>query len=145
VEGRAAVVTTAELRRHVKEQLPDYMIPSTFVWLEALPLTPNGKVNRKALPLPDQQRPELGSNYVAPRTKTESMLVGIWSELLGISLIGAHDDFFELGGHSMLIPQLINRINQAFQIQLSLAVLFENPTVSGLAQSIEAAADAQAV
>jgi acyl carrier protein len=73
------------------------------------------------------------------------MLVGIWSELLGISLIGAHDDFFELGGHSMLIPQLINRINQAFQIQLSLAVLFENPTVSGLAQSIEAAAEAQAV
>jgi amino acid adenylation domain-containing protein len=141
--GRLGAVTTAELRRHVKEQLPDYMIPSTFVWLESLPLTPNGKVNRKALPLPDQQRPELGSNYVAPRTKTEETLAEIWSELLGLSLIGAHDDFFELGGHSMLVPQLINRINQAFQIQLSLAVLFENPTVSGLAQSIEAETEAR--
>jgi len=112
------------------------MIPSAFVILDALPLTPNGKVDRKALPVPDQSRPELEESYQAPRTPIEEMLVGIWAEVLKLEKIGIHDNFFDLGGHSLLATQVISHIRAAFQVELPLRSLFEKPTVVGLAEAI---------
>ena len=128
---------TGEIRTFLKESLPDYMVPSTFVELESLPLTPNAKIDRQALPIPEQTRPELESSYVAPRNPDEEKLVKIWSNIFNLEQIGVHDDFFELGGHSLIATQVISRVRDAFQIELPLRSLFENPTVAGLGESIE--------
>jgi amino acid adenylation domain-containing protein len=124
----------SELRAALAEYLPDYMIPSTFVFLDALPLTPNGKVDRTALPKPEEQR-ETGG-FVAPRNPVEEALAGIWRETLGIERVGVTDDFFELGGHSLLATQLIMRIRSAFRVQLPLRAIFDAPTVGGLAEAV---------
>ncbi|MEL5961340.1 hypothetical protein AADR41_42605, partial [Streptomyces sp. CLV115] len=87
----------SELRTHLQRQLPDYMVPSTYLTLDHLPLTPNGKVDTKALPAPDGHRPELATTYTAPRNSTEEIITGVWSDVLGIDTIGIHDNFFELG------------------------------------------------
>jgi non-ribosomal peptide synthase protein (TIGR01720 family) len=108
------------------------MVPSTFVTLEALPLTPVGKVDRRALPAPDQTRPELESAYVAPRTREEESLADIWAQVLGVEQVGVHDNFFELGGDSILSIQVTARANQA-GLQLSARQLFQHPTVARLA------------
>ncbi len=126
-----------ELRRFLKEKLPEYMVPSAFVTLEALPLTPNGKVDRGALPSPDWTRPELERAFVAPRTPVEEVLSGIWAQVLGVERIGVHDNFFELGGHSLLAIQLVSRLREAFQVELPLRDLFETPTVADLAERID--------
>ncbi|MFQ5906231.1 MAG: amino acid adenylation domain-containing protein, partial [bacterium] len=133
---RPRAPTTSELRCFLKEKLPDYMVPSAFVTLDALPLTPNGKVDRQGLPAPDRARPDLEGAYVAPRTPVEEMLAGIWTQVLGLEWIGVHDDFFELGGHSLLAMQVISRLRGAFQVELPLRCLFETPTVAELAQVI---------
>jgi amino acid adenylation domain-containing protein len=133
----APVPPLAELRSFLKEKLPDYMLPSVFIFLEALPLTPNGKVNRAALPAPDQSRPELEKAFVAPSTPIEIKLVEIWSMLLGLDQVGIQDDFFELGGHSLLATQVISRSRETFQIEIPLRSLFEIPTIAGLAEQIE--------
>jgi len=131
--------TVSELRRFLREKLPDYMVPSAFVTLEALPLTPSGKVNRRALPVPDRVRPELEGVYVAPRTPTEEVLTGIWAQVLGVEQVGVHDDFFELGGHSLLATRVVSQMRQAFQVELPVRALFEAPTVAGLAERVEVA------
>jgi amino acid adenylation domain-containing protein len=128
-----------ELRRILRSQLPEYMLPSAFVFLQALPLTPNGKVDRRALPAPDSLRPELETPFAPPRNPTEEMLVSIWSQVLGIEQLGIHDNFFELGGHSLLATQVVSRLRQAFQVELPLHKLFEKPTVAGLGECIQAA------
>jgi amino acid adenylation domain-containing protein len=128
---------TAELRRHLKERLPDYMLPARFVFLEEMPLTPNGKVDRRALPAPAAARPDLGRPYVAPETATEEALARIWSRVLGLDRVGLHDDFFELGGDSLLATQLVSQVRQSFQVELPLRSLFEHPTVAGLAPVFE--------
>jgi len=94
------------------------------------------EVDRKALPVPDQSRPELEESYQAPRTPIEEMLVGIWAEVLKLEKIGIHDNFFDLGGHSLLATQVISHIRAAFQVELPLRSLFEKPTVVGLAEAI---------
>lgn len=124
-----------ELREYLREKLPDYMIPSAFVMLEALPLTPNGKVDRCALPAPD--RSSLEERYVAPRTSTEKVLSEIWAEVLDLERVGIHDNFFEIGGHSLLATQLISRVHKTFNVDLPLRSLFEDPTIANLAESIE--------
>jgi amino acid adenylation domain-containing protein len=124
------------LRRFIKEKLPDYMVPSAFVRLDAIPLTPNGKIDHRALSAPDQTRSYLEETFVAPRTPIEERLVEIWAEVLHNEQIGIHDNFFELGGHSLLATQIISRISEAFAVELSLRSLFETPTVVGLAESI---------
>ncbi len=135
--------TGSDLRGFLRHKLPDYMIPSAFVFLESLPLSPNGKVDRKALPVPDQSRPELEESFVAPRTAVEEILAEIWAELLKVENVGVHDNFFDLGGHSLLAAQLISRVRDAFHVEVPLRSLFEAPTVAGLALGIEAARQGQ--
>jgi hypothetical protein len=122
-----------ELRRVIKDKLPSYMIPSAFVVLEAMPLTPNGKIDRKALPTPDQTRPDIEGAFVAPRTPIEEMIAGIWSQILKLERVGIHDNFFSLGGHSLLATQVAHRVRDTFNVALPLRLFFETPTVADLA------------
>jgi amino acid adenylation domain-containing protein len=132
-EGRPSV---SELRRHLKERLPDYMIPSAFVYLDALPLTSHGKIDRRALPAPDAERPALAEAFLAPRSVVEEMLAAIWSDVLGGVRVGVNDNFFELGGHSLLATQVMSRVREAFGIEIGLRRLFEQPTVGELAERV---------
>lgn len=125
-----------ELRQSLRQRLPDFMVPSVFVLLESLPLMPNGKVNLKALPLPDDLRPEVETEFIGPRTPVEETVAEIWSQLLGVQRIGVNDNFFELGGHSMLVTQVMSRLSDVFGADLPLRLLFESPTVAGLASAI---------
>jgi amino acid adenylation domain-containing protein len=126
----------SELRSHLREKLPDYMVPSAFVMLDELPLTPNGKVDRRALPAPTGARPDMEADYVAPRTPVERVVAGIWCELLGLERVGLNDNFFTLGGHSMLATRVVFRLSQALLVDLSLHSLFETPTVAGVVQAV---------
>jgi len=132
-----SVLKSGELRRFLRDKLPEYMLPKVFVMLEALPLTPNGKIDRKALPIADKNPYDDDTIYVAPRTLTETKLTAIWSELLVREQVGINDNFFELGGHSLLLTQMIFRVRETFQVELPLRSLFEMPTVAALAESIE--------
>jgi acyl-coenzyme A synthetase/AMP-(fatty) acid ligase len=108
--------SVSELRDFLKDKLPDYMVPSAFVFLDRLPLTHNGKIDRKALPVPDQCRPELEEIYVAPRTPVEEMIAEIWAEVLKLDRVGVHDNFFDLGGHSLLATQIISKVLTTLQV-----------------------------
>jgi amino acid adenylation domain-containing protein len=131
------VPTGSGLRDFLRQKLPDYMIPSVFVFLESLPLTQNGKIDRNALPMPDAARPDLESAYTAPRTVVEETIAGIWAQVLGLEQVGVQDNFFELGGHSLLATQVVSRIRSTFDLELPLRDLFEKPTVAGLAERVE--------
>jgi amino acid adenylation domain-containing protein len=135
VVPRAEVSVTA-LRSHLAETLPFYMVPTAFVMLDSLPLTANGKVDRKALPDPDETRPEIEETFVAPRTASETVLSKIWAEILGLEQVGVFDNFFELGGHSLLATRVASRVREEFQVELPLRTLFEQPTIAGLALMI---------
>ncbi|MFI3197899.1 MAG: amino acid adenylation domain-containing protein [Methylococcaceae bacterium] len=126
------------LRLFLKEKLPEYMVPSAFVFLDELPLTPNGKLDRKALPVPDLARAEFEQAYFPPRSPIEEIVVALWQEVLAIEPIGIYDNFFEVGGHSLLAVQLMVRLNKQFQIELPLHLLFEEPTIAGLSLQLEA-------
>jgi amino acid adenylation domain-containing protein len=126
----------SELRRFLKEQLPDYMVPTAFVFLDTLPLTPNGKIDRRALPAPDTSDFISDNNFVAPRNSTEEVLAAIWAQVLGLERVGIHDNFFELGGHSLLATQVISRIRQALGVEIPIQLLFETPTIADLATAI---------
>lgn len=130
--------TSSDLRAFLKQKLPNYMVPSAFVGLDALPLTPNGKINRKALPEPDQSRPQLADAYTAPAGPVEEMLADVWQEILGLDKIGVHDNFFELGGHSLLATRVVSQLRYNYDIDIPLHHLFEAPTISELASVIEA-------
>ncbi|HSK79450.1 MAG TPA: amino acid adenylation domain-containing protein, partial [Thermoanaerobaculia bacterium] len=133
----AGDATADELRRSLREELPDYMVPAAFVTLAALPLTPNGKVDRKALPAPELPGPE--GSYLAPRTPVEEILAGLWAEILGLERIGAHDRFFDLGGHSLLATRVLSRLQSAFDVEMPLRDLFEAPRLTDFAARVEAA------
>jgi amino acid adenylation domain-containing protein/thioester reductase-like protein len=128
-----------ELRSFLKQHLPEYMLPSAFVLMNTLPLTSNGKVNRRALPAPEQTRPDLEETFVAPRTPVEEMLGEIWANILGLEKVGIHDNFFELGGHSLLIVKLFARLRAAFQVDLPFQTVFDAPTIATFAQRLETA------
>ncbi|MDY7077386.1 MAG: amino acid adenylation domain-containing protein [Chloroflexota bacterium] len=132
VPDRDPAPTVSDLRDFLAEKLPEYMVPSAFVTLDGLPLMPSGKVNRRALPAPDQARPELDAAYVAPHTRKEEILAAVWSQVLGVEQVGVHDNFFELGGDSILSIQVIARANQA-GLRLTPRQLFEAPTIARLA------------
>ena len=135
IQGKLSRQLIPQLRSSLQHSLPNYMVPSAFVLLEALPLTPNGKVDRRALPAPDIFRREVEAELVAPRTETEEILTGIWSEILRVE-VGIYDNFFELGGHSLLATQVISRLREAFSIELSLNIIFANPTIAQLAEQV---------
>ncbi|MCU7501408.1 MAG: AMP-binding protein, partial [Ignavibacteria bacterium] len=132
-------IPAPELKHFLADRLPEYMIPSAFVTLEKLPVTPNGKVDRRALPAPDVNEimKEMESNYVAPRSVAEGVIASIWSGVLKVPKIGINDNFFELGGHSLLATQVISRIRTAFNIEIPLRSIFENPTVARMGQIVE--------
>ena len=124
-----------QLRSYLEQNLPEYMVPSAFVVLEALPLTPNGKVNRRALSALFGVKRWEPDEY--GRSPVEQKLVSIWSDLLGLKRVGIHDNFFQLGGHSLLATQLTSRIRDAFGIELPLRSVFESPALAQLAKAIE--------
>ena len=124
--------TIIELRQFLKAKLPDYMIPSAILFIEALPLTQNGKVDYKALPRIDEQKYCFVKTYVAPRTLTESLLTKGWEDILGIEQMGIHDDFFELGGNSLHAVQLVSYVNEIFQVHLHLRTLFKKRNIRDL-------------
>ncbi|MFL6284239.1 MAG: amino acid adenylation domain-containing protein [Pyrinomonadaceae bacterium] len=136
---------TQDWRGYVKERLPEYMVPSAFVTLDALPLTPNGKVDRKALPAPDLTQLDAAEQYVAARTPVEAALVEIWEEVLKVERPGIHQNFFDLGGHSLLAMMVVSRLREVHQLELPLRAIFKTPTVAELAGQVVDARGAQGV
>jgi acyl carrier protein len=133
-------VSQGDLREHLASELPDYMIPSTFVALDALPLTSSGKVNRRALPEPDGRG--LDSEYVAPRTETEELLAKqIFGSVLGVEQVGVQDSFFDLGGNSLQATQVVSRIRETFNADVNLRTLYTASSVESLAKLIQEAQD----
>ncbi len=131
-------LSAAQLRRAVSSMLPDYMIPSAFVQMQALPLTPNGKLDRKGLPLPDAAA-FVARDYEAPEGETEQRLARIWAELLQLERVGPRDNFFELGGDSLAALRLMARVRSVFGVQIGLAALFPAPTLRQLARRVSKA------
>ncbi|HEX8245527.1 MAG TPA: non-ribosomal peptide synthetase, partial [Longimicrobium sp.] len=128
-------VDAEELRGHLRESLPEYMVPGAFVVLEALPLTPNGKLDRKALPAPEHAADT--DRYVAPRTPVEEVLAEIWAEVLRLERVGVHDSFFDLGGHSLLIMRLLADVQATFDLKISIRTVYSMPTLEAMAGEIE--------
>ncbi|HEY2919727.1 MAG TPA: non-ribosomal peptide synthetase [Candidatus Binatia bacterium] len=126
----------SEMRRFLADKLPDYMIPTAFIALDALPLTDTLKVDRKALPEPKGLRPEIAVSYAPPRNSVEEALVKIWAEVLDFNQVGVHDNFFDLGGHSLAATRVISRVGQTFPLELPVTVLFDSPTVAEMAEVI---------
>ncbi|AVH62573.1 non-ribosomal peptide synthetase [Nostoc sp. 'Peltigera membranacea cyanobiont' N6] len=135
--GKLVQKLVPQVREYIQQKLPDYMVPQAFVVLNALPLTPNGKVDRRALPTPDTATRNLSTGFVLPRSPIEAQIAQIWSQVLGVERIGVKDNFFELGGHSLLATQVLSEINSAFELDLSIQMMFESPTVAGIAAYIE--------
>jgi len=132
-----AVSDLAKLRAQLRQHLPEYMVPSVFVWLESLPLTPNGKVDRQALPAPGERVSK--SDWSEPHTVEEELLGGIFSEVLGLERVGRDENFFELGGHSLLATRVISQVRRVFAVELPLRELFADATVAGLAACVKRA------
>jgi amino acid adenylation domain-containing protein len=129
-------LTSSELRRLMQERLPDYMIPTAFVFLETLPQTPNGKVDRRALPAPEQTRPKVDTPFITPTLMVHHQLIQIWEELLDARPIGIQDNFFDLGGYSLLAVRLVDRIEQVWSKKISPEMLLANPTIEHLANAL---------
>lgn len=129
-------LSSTELRQHLSQELPDYMIPSYFIQLENIPLNASGKVNRKALPKPGENI-QTGVEYAAPGNETERKLTVIWEDVLGVSRVGIYDNFFILGGHSLKATILASRIFKEFSVEVPLRDIFQTPTVHSLARFIQ--------
>ena len=127
----------SELRRHLQTSLPSHMVPSGFVTLSTLPLTPNGKVDRKSLPIPDSDRPDLDADYIAPSGELEKLIAGVWEEVLQLERVGIQDNFFDLGGNSLLIVRVQAKLADSAGHDVPLVELFQKPTVESLAQYLE--------
>ncbi|MBK7992399.1 MAG: amino acid adenylation domain-containing protein [Blastocatellia bacterium] len=134
--------STSEIQTYIRQQLPEYMVPSAVVYLQSMPLTPNAKVDRKALPAPEYSQSSL-AEYLAPSTRTEIELAEIWKELLNVKSVGINDNFFELGGHSLLAMQLFTKLRSTFTNDISLRNLLESPTIAQLAQLIDISNDSK--
>ena len=137
LQDKLAETLIPQLRKYLQEQLPDYMIPSGFVLLDSMPLTPNGKVDRKTLAKLEIDKHQSVEEFVVPRNDTEKLLASIWQELLQVKQIGIRDNFFELGGHSLLAIRLVTKIQQQFDKELPIAILFQNPTIESLSNFIQ--------
>lgn len=134
VREAGASLRIAELRQHLRKQLPDYMVPSGFVILDQIPLTVSGKVDRHALPDVDHEHSDSAANYVGPRSETENVITQIWQQVLDVKKLGIHDNFFDLGGHSLLMVQVYNKLREAFHKDVPMVELFRNPTIATLSR-----------
>ena len=132
VPNHDAELSINELRDRLKQTLPEYMVPSAFVLLDSLPLTPNGKVNRRALPVPKNQR--LLAIYEPPQSEIEKTIATVWQTVLNLEKVGIHDNFFDVGGHSLLMLQVNHQLRTVFNREISVVTLFQNPTIYSLAQ-----------
>jgi amino acid adenylation domain-containing protein len=142
VVSEASEASPSSLRAALSARLPEAMVPTAFVLLDALPRTPNGKVDRRALPAPDPAAGE--DEWVEPSTDTERRVADIWAQVIGVERVGAGDDFFLLGGHSLLATQVVARVREAFRVELPLRTLFEAPRLSAFAARVDAAAGHEA-
>jgi amino acid adenylation domain-containing protein len=134
--GQSAPAVSA-IRKALAAKLPDYMVPSAFVFIDSLPLTGPGKVNLRALPTPGNARPDLESPFTFPRTSVEENIAKIWAEVLDLDQVGIHDRFLELGGDSLLASRVISRVRDEFLIEVPLRSLFESPTVAAMATVVQ--------
>jgi hypothetical protein len=132
VVSAAPVPADTELRRHLADRLPDYMVPTAFVSLDGLPLTPSGKLDRRGLPEPGKDRPELAVAFAASETEAEN----IWQDVLGVVSVGIDDDFFDLGGNSLLVMRMLARVRDQFGVDLSVRTVFDGPTVRLVSASL---------
>jgi len=128
--------TVSEIREGLARVLPDYMIPSAFVPIDAIPQTPNGKADRLHLPLPPRERPRLDTAFAPAETSTEKKLADIWAEVLDLEQVGIHDNFFDLGGNSFLATRVSAHVLKKFGVELTINALFESPTVAELTKMI---------
>jgi hypothetical protein len=131
----AAAIEADALRAHLRERLPEYMVPAAYVWLQALPLNPTGKLDRGALPAPGGDA-FARRGYQAPEGETETALAELWSKLLQVERVGRHDHFFELGGHSLLATRLVIQINRHMDVEIAVRDVFERPVLAELAQHV---------
>ncbi len=138
--GAPAAPASGELRRHLRAKLPEHMVPSAFVVLAELPLLPNGKVDRKALPAPAAERPDLAAPFTAPKSRLEAVLSEAWRSVLGVERVGVHDNFFDLGGHSLLMAKLHHELRESLPddlgSRLTMVELFQYPTIAALARHL---------
>jgi acyl-coenzyme A synthetase/AMP-(fatty) acid ligase/acyl carrier protein len=133
----AEPINPSELRSFLKEQVPDYLVPSAFVFLASLPLLPNGKIDRRALPAPDNNRPELDTLHVGPANRLEHAIANIWQEVLKLKQVGVNDNFFDLGGHSLLMAQVHRRLREELRVEVPMIELLKYPTVSSLSRRLD--------
>ncbi|MCI0663065.1 MAG: amino acid adenylation domain-containing protein [Acidobacteria bacterium] len=143
VSNRKPAPAVGALRGYLSEKLPGHMVPTAYVFLDHIPLTPNGKVDRRALPEPDESRPELANHYVAPRDRKEEIMAEIWAQVIGVERVGVYDNFFELGGDSMKSIQVVARANRA-GIHLTPTLLFQRATIASLVQAAGASQKTEA-
>jgi amino acid adenylation domain-containing protein len=136
VPSAGTQMQAAELRGHLRQSLPDYMVPQYFVEMQALPLTPNGKVDRKQLPAPDRETATQSTALVAARTPVETQVAAIFADVLQVTAVGVNTDFFHAGGQSLTAIRLMSRLEAAFGIELPLQTIFESPTVAGISDRI---------
>ena len=136
IQGKRPAV--GELRQFLRRSLPDYMVPSRFMFLDSLPLTPSGKIDRSALPDPGAKRPEIDTPFVAPNNPIEEQLARIWVDVLALDEVGTDDNFFDLGGHSLAASRVVSRVIQQLQLEIPLQSLFESPTIADMAAVITA-------
>lgn len=129
-------VTVSALRASLAEKLPDYMVPTVFVKVDAMPLNPNGKLDRRALPDPDGTRPPLDVEFIEPRTSVEAAVARIWSDVLGVSPVGVDDNFFDLGGHSLRAAQVTSRVEEELGARVPIEAFFAEPTVAAMALAV---------
>lgn len=144
-EKEHELLSVEYLRKSLNSRLPDYMIPAAFIIMDSYPMTPNGKIDKKALPLPEGLRPQLGTNYKAPSNGTENAISSIWQEILKMDGVGVNDNFFDLGGHSLLLAQVRSKIEKVLNKEVSMMDLFKYPTISTLSRFISGEGGYQAV
>jgi amino acid adenylation domain-containing protein len=133
----------SELSQFLKPKLPEYMVPSVYLQLDALPLTSNGKIDRKSLSVVEKLRPELKVTYLPPTTELEQTIAAVWQEVLHLEKVGIHDNFFDIGGHSLLIAQVHSQLKELLEQDLSIIELLEHPTIDSLAKYLNEGKDAQ--
>ncbi len=143
-DPKGARAFIARVREHLRERLPEHMVPNAFTVLDAIPLTPNGKTDRAALPAPEQARPDLDTPYAAPTTPTEKALAATWAELLGLDRVGIDDNFFDLGGNSLMSIRCVARLDAA-GVRLPIVKLYQHPTIRACAAFIEGGDDERSI